>query len=141
MTRPSVSIRVDGIVSSTVMCRFRCKRSSDRLRSDDEKDARGVGDAHATLQLAYAMLDGHMNDRAWVAGDGLSMADCGAAPALFYAGIVSPFSADYQTAAAYFDRLTRPPSFQRTLGEAQLYFHLFPFVDDMPKRFRSDKAS
>jgi glutathione S-transferase len=113
----------------------------DRRRPDNEKDARGVGDAHATLQVAYAMLDRHMSDKTWVAGDDFSMADCAAAPALFYAGIVSPFAADYPAAAAYFERLVGRPSFQRTLAEARPYFHLFPFVDDMPKRFRSDGAS
>jgi glutathione S-transferase len=110
----------------------------DRLRLENERDARGVADAHATLQIAYAMLDRHMRDRAWVGGDGFSMADCAAAPALFYAGIVSPFAADYPAAAAYLDRLIARPSFQRTLAEARPYFHLFPFVDDMPKRFLSD---
>jgi glutathione S-transferase len=87
------------------------------------------------------MLDRHMSDKGWVAGDGFSMADCAAAPALFYAGIVSPFAADYPTAAAYFDRLIARPSFQRTLAEARPYFHLFPFVDDMPRRFRGDGVS
>jgi glutathione S-transferase len=110
----------------------------DRLRPEGEKDPRGVSEAHAALQVAYAMLDAHVAGRTWVVGDGFSMADCAAAPALFYAGIVSPFAADYPSAAAYFDRLAERPSFRRTIAEARPYFHLFPFVNDMPRRFLGD---
>ena len=63
------------------------------------------------------------------------MADCAAAPALFYAGIVSPFAPDYPNVASYFDRLAERPSFARTLAEARPYFHFFPFKDDIPARF------
>lgn len=113
---------------------------ADRMRPEGEKDPRGVVEAHATLQVAYAMLDRRTADKEWIIGDAFSMADCAAAPALFYAGIVSPFASDYPNAATYFDRLAERPSFKRTIAEARPYFHLFPFVDDMPKRFLGDKA-
>lgn len=106
----------------------------DRLRADGEKDPRGVEEAHATLRTAYAMLERRMADGTWAVGDGFSMADCAAAPALFYSGIVAPF-ASHAHVGAYFDRLCERPSFMRTLAEARPYFHLFPFVDDMPARF------
>jgi glutathione S-transferase len=107
----------------------------DRMRPEGEKDPRGVGEAHAMLRTAYAMLDRRVSDKSWVIGDAFSMADCAAAPALFYAGIVSPFSADHPNVVAYFDRLAARPSFARMLGEARPYFRFFPFADDIPARF------
>ena len=114
---------------------------ADRLRPEGEKDPRGLSEAHATLRTAYAMLDQRMNGKTWAAGEAFSMADCAAAPALFYAGIVSPFAREYTNAAAYFDRLAARPSFARTLAEARPYFQLFPFKDDIPARFLSDAAT
>jgi len=71
-----------------------------------------------------------------LAGRGFSMADCAAAPALFFAGAVQPFPAKFGHLTAYFDRLTDRPSFQRVIEEAKPYFSLFPFADDIPQRFR-----
>jgi glutathione S-transferase len=108
---------------------------TDRLRGDGEKDPRGVSEAHASLRTAYATLDQRVREKTWVMGDAFSMADCAAAPALFYAGIVSPFAGEYPHTAAYFERLVARPSFARTLAEARPYFHLFPYKDDIPARF------
>ncbi|MDB6097599.1 MAG: glutathione S-transferase [Gammaproteobacteria bacterium] len=89
----------------------------------------------ATLDTAYGMLDRHMATRTWVAGRGFSMADCAAAPALFYASTIQPFP-DHPHLEAYFDRLTQRPSFRRVLEEAKPYFSFYPFVDAIPKKFR-----
>ncbi len=107
----------------------------DRMRAGGEKDHPGVADAHATLRKAYSMLDERMQGRTWVIGDAFSMADCAAAPALFYAGIVSPFDREHGNVAAYFNRLVARASVARTLAEARPYFHLFPFQADIPARF------
>src|SRR3546814_10549958 len=56
----------------------------DSLRPEADRDARGVADARAMLDTAYAWLDRHMAGREWAAGDDFSLADCGAAPFLFY---------------------------------------------------------
>ena len=112
----------------------------DRLRPDGKKDPHGVTEAHATLRTAYAMLDQRMSDRTWSIGNTFTMADCAAAPALFYAGIVSPFAGDHRNVAAYFDRLTARPSFTRVLAEARPYFQFFPFKDDIPAQFLADEA-
>jgi len=114
---------------------------SDRMRPDGEKDPRGAREAHAMLRTAYAMIDRRVSEKTWVMGEAFSMADCAAAPALFYAGIVSPFAHDYPNVANYFDRLTGRPSFARTLAEARPYFHLFPFRDDIPARFLTDTSA
>jgi glutathione S-transferase len=106
----------------------------DRLRSDGERDPRGVADAQAALATAYGMLDRRMAGRTWVVGETFTLADCAAAPALFYAGIVAPFSPAYPNVTAYFERLLARPSFKRTLAEARPYFKFFPFKDAMPAR-------
>ena len=64
--------------------------------------------------------------KTWATGDSFTMADCAAAPALFYANKVQPFEATHPKLAAYFTRLTERPSFKRVLEEAQPYMKFFP---------------
>ena len=64
--------------------------------------------------------------RTWAAGDGFSLADCAAAPSLFYADWVHPISADYPVLRAYRSRLLARPSFARAVEEARPYRPLFP---------------
>ncbi|MBR0647547.1 glutathione S-transferase family protein [Plastoroseomonas hellenica] len=108
---------------------------TDRLRPEDEQDRRGVAEARATLRTAYAMLERRMADRRWAASDGFSLADCAAAPALFYAGIVEPFPPAHPHLAAYFDRLVERPSVRRVIEGARPYFPMFPFATMIPARF------
>lgn len=107
----------------------------DRRRDAGDKDPRGVEDADATLATAYRMLEERMPRRDWVAGDAFGMADCAAAPALFYASIVRPFTPGQTNLAAYFDRLMDRASVRRVIREARPYFDLFPFKDLIPPRF------
>ena len=110
----------------------------DRLRPEGAKDPSGVLEARQRLQTAYRVVDRRMADRTWAIGGQFTLADCAAAPALFYASIVAPFPADHHHLGAYFERLLARPSFRRTLNEARPYFGLFPFKDQMPARFLSD---
>ena len=98
----------------------------DRLRPQGEKDPRGVEEARARLQTSYAMIDREMAMRPWAMGDAFSLADCAAAPALFYANEVFPIGEEYASAKAYFDRLKARPSYARVLKEAEPYFAMFP---------------
>ena len=107
----------------------------DRLRSATEKDPAGLAEARAMIATAYDMIERRMTDRTWAAGDDFSIADCAAAPALFYASIVVPIPGSHPQVADYFERLLARPSFARVLDEARPYFHLYPFKDDMPARF------
>jgi glutathione S-transferase len=102
----------------------------DRRRPTDAKDPHGVEQARARLDIAYGLLEKQLRaqaeqGRSWAAGDGFSMADCAAAPALFYANEVHLFGA-HREVAAYFSRLRQRPSYARAFAEAQPYFHLFP---------------
>ena len=98
----------------------------DRLRPEGKNDPHGVGQAKASLMTAYTMIEQDMATQTWAMGDQFSMADCAAAPALFYANMVLPFSDTHKNVAAYFDRLMQRPSFIRVVKEAQPYFKLFP---------------
>jgi glutathione S-transferase len=108
---------------------------ADRLRPDGERDARGVAEARAALAVAYGALERHLEDKAWPAAGAFTLADCAAAPALFYAGIVAPFAASHPRTAAYFERLLERPAFKRVLAEARPWFEFFPYRDAMPARF------
>lgn len=108
---------------------------TDRLRADGERDPRGVADARATLSTAYGMVERQVANRTWAVGEAFSIADCAAAPALFYAGIVAPFADAHPGVAAYFDRLANRPSFARVIAEARPYFRFFPFNESIPARF------
>jgi glutathione S-transferase len=81
----------------------------------------------AQLGVAYGVIEAHMAERQWSAGDGLTLADCAAAPALFYADRIVPLKAAHPRAAAYLDRLKARPSFARVLQEAEPYLHWVPF--------------
>jgi glutathione S-transferase len=105
--------------------------------SDRLSDAAGnLTQARATLETAYRMIDHHLADRTWVSKPNFSLADCAAAPALFYAGTVHAFPPELRHLGAYFDRLTQRPSIRRVLEEAKPYFPLFPFAEAIPARFR-----
>jgi len=67
-----------------------------------------------------------MATKRWAIGDDFSMADCAAAPALFYANEVMPFGDTHRNVAAYLGRLLERPSYARALEEAQPYFKMFP---------------
>lgn len=107
----------------------------DRLRAQDTTDDYGVIEARVNLDGAYDMLEKQLAGKAWAAGDAFSMADCSAAPALFYAECVHPFTPKYPVMAAYFDRLMSRPSVKRVLEEARPYFQYFPFNEAIPARF------
>ncbi len=98
----------------------------DRLRPADNKDPYGVAQARARLQTAYGMIEREMASKTWAIGGEFTMADCAAAPALFYADKVSPFKDSHPNVASYFRRLMQRPSFARAVAEAEPYFHLFP---------------
>ncbi len=108
---------------------------ADRLRADGEKDPRGVENAREMLAMAYDLIDGHMAGRTWAAGEAFSLADCAAAPALFYAGIIAPWGEEQRALGAYFERLVARPSVARTLSEARPFFDYFPYRELMPARF------
>ena len=67
-----------------------------------------------------------MADREWAAGDGFSLADCGAAPFLLYAGRAHRIDPSFANVIAYRQRLPAPPPFARAVVEARPYHRYFP---------------
>lgn len=111
---------------------------TDRIRPEGSSDPHGVAEAQATLATAYRMIDRQLAGKAWAVGDAFTMADCAAAPGLFYASMAAPFPAGHPDLAAYFERLLARPSVQRVIAEARPYFGHFPYREAIPARFLGD---
>jgi glutathione S-transferase len=103
------------------------KAVADNFRPEDARDPHGVAEAKALLDRAYRMTDAELvrTGADWIAGDTFSLADCGAAPALFYANMIVPL-APYPHLEAYFERLLARPSFAQAVDEARPYREFFP---------------
>lgn len=99
---------------------------TDRLRPEGQHDSFGVDEARRLLSTALELVDKAMRAKEWAAGSVFSMADCAAAPALWYAHKVQPFADKHPNAFAYLDHLTARPSFARALREAEPYLQYFP---------------
>jgi glutathione S-transferase len=98
----------------------------DRIRPAGRQDPFGVADAKAQLAVALSYLEREAAARTWFSGDDFGLADCAAAPALYYADRVQPLTGAHGAVRAYLDRLTARPSFARVLKEAEPYFAMFP---------------
>jgi glutathione S-transferase len=101
------------------------KTVGDRNRPADKKDPHGVEDAKRLIATSYAVLEKQLGERQYAIADSFTMADCAAAPALFYAAKNVPLDG-FPKSAAYLDRLQQRPSFARVLREAEPFFHLYP---------------
>jgi glutathione S-transferase len=102
------------------------KLVSDRLRPEADRDPYGVAEARGMLDKAYAWLDQRMADRTWAAGADFSLADCAAAPSLFYADWAQGIDKAHQHLCAYRARLLARPSFARAVDEARPFRGYFP---------------
>jgi glutathione S-transferase len=97
----------------------------DRLRPAGQGDSFGVDEARARIASCYGMIDKEVANKTWAMGETFTLADCAAAPALFYGNKVLPFG-DHKNVTAYFARLLARPSFARVVKEAEPYFAMFP---------------
>ena len=110
---------------STSICRCRrswatgCGLPTGRIRMASRKRAR-------RSRPRSDMIEQGMLQQPWAIGDAFTLADCAAAPSLFYADKVMPFGASHPNAAAYLERLKQRPSYARVLAEAEPYFRFFP---------------
>ncbi len=99
---------------------------SDAIRAAERRDPDGVADARRTLDAAYRWLERRMAGRQWAAGEGFTLADCAAAPALFYADWVHAIDDALSNVRSYRRRLLARPSFARAVDEARPYRPSFP---------------
>lgn len=102
------------------------KVMGDVLRPDGSKDPFGVEQALEHLRIALGLVEKRMETMQWAAGDRFTMADCSAAPALFYANRLVPLAKSFPKTDGYLTRLKQRPSYRRTLEEAAPYFQFIP---------------
>ena len=98
---------------------------SDRMRTEKERDAKGVAGARKMLDVAYAWLEARVTPETWLCG-GFSLAECSAAPSLFYADWVHPIGDRFPGVRAFRRRVLSRPSVARVVDEARPYRKLFP---------------
>jgi glutathione S-transferase len=99
---------------------------TNQLRPEDRRDSYGVEEARAALDTAYRWLDGVMIRRTWAAGDDFTLADCAAAPSLFYADWAHPIGERFPHVRSYRSRLLARPSVAQTVDEARPFREFFP---------------
>jgi glutathione S-transferase len=85
-----------------------------------------MAEARQALDTAYTWLEERLSDRAWAAGGAFSMADCAAAPSLFYADWVHEIAPAFPRLRAYRSQLLARPSFARAVDEGRPYRRYFP---------------
>jgi glutathione S-transferase len=102
------------------------KINFDKIRPADQRDPAGVEDAKKMYRTALDMLEQAIDGKQWAMGDAFTMADCAAAPPLFYGNMQIPFEKSHPKAHAYLERLKARPSYARALKEAEPYFNLLP---------------
>jgi glutathione S-transferase len=102
----------------------------DRLRPADKRDSYGVEEARAQLRTSYGIIEQQMASGAWAMGETFSLADCAAAPSLFYGSMAEPLGEDHGNVRAYLERLKARPSFARVMKEAEPYFNMVPKEGD-----------
>jgi len=95
------------------------------MRVARERDARGMAEARKTLEAAYGWLEQQLGD-AWLGGDAFSLADCAAAPALFYADWVQPIGERFPALLGYRRRVLGRAAVARVVEEARPYRKFFP---------------
>jgi glutathione S-transferase len=97
-----------------------------QLRPEPDRDSYGVTEARAFLDRIYAWLDERLAGRTWAVGDAFTLADCAAAPSLFYADWVQQIPPIHGNLRQYRARLLAHPSVVRAVDEARPYRRYFP---------------
>ena len=123
---PGVEVHMfDRVLDNYVMTPVQ-KIVLNHLRPEAHRDPYGVTEARALLDRIYTWLDAHLASRAWAAGAGFTLADCAAAPSLFYADWVQEIFPAHANLRAYRARLLARPSVARAVDEGRPYRRYFP---------------
>jgi glutathione S-transferase len=96
------------------------------IRPEGSRDSFGVDKARSQLFLAYDWLETNLGDGPWAAGEEFTLADCAAAPSLFYADWVEEIGPERPRLAAYRARLLEHPVIKRAVDEGRPYRAYFP---------------
>jgi glutathione S-transferase len=107
-----VSDSVQAVVADTFLERF---------------DEGAVAQAKARIDMSYGMLETQLAVHEFLAGDAFTIAECAAAPGLFYALGIHPWDEDaHPQLTRYYRALARRPSFAKVIEDARPYRDLFP---------------
>lgn len=98
----------------------------DNIRPQGQRDPYGVDEAKRIVRGLYAVVEMQLSERAFMVGDGFTLADCAAAPALWYATRNAPLEGGFPRVAAYLERMKARPSFARAVKESEPLFHMYP---------------
>lgn len=96
------------------------------IRPEDSRDPYGVARAMGRLRTAYDWLEENLGDGPWAVGEEFTLADCAAAPSLFYADWVEEIGLGRPRLSAYRARLLAHPVIKRAVDEARPYRSYFP---------------
>ncbi|MET0292920.1 MAG: glutathione S-transferase family protein [Steroidobacteraceae bacterium] len=116
---------LDGVIDDYVAAPMQ-RIVADFMRPPAEREVGTIAQAKATLDKSYDWLDARLAGRSWGAGDDFGLADCAAAPALFYADWVHPIGNQRPRLASYRAKLLARPSVKRVVDDARPYRHYFP---------------
>lgn len=98
----------------------------DNIRPAGQRDPYGVEEAKRIIRGVYGVVETQLGAHEFIAGDSFTMADCAAAPALWYGVRNAPLDGAFPRVAAYLERLKARPAFARALKESEPLFHLYP---------------
>jgi glutathione S-transferase len=98
----------------------------DNIRPEGQRDPYGVDEAKRIVHGIYTVIETQLGDRDFAVGDVFTMADCAAAPALWYSTRNVPLDGAYPRIAAYLERLKARPAFARAVKESEPLFHMYP---------------
>jgi glutathione S-transferase len=98
----------------------------DNIRPEGQRDPYGVEEAKRIMRGIYGVVETQLGDREFIVGSQFTMADCAAAPALWYSARNVPLGGAFPRIAAYLERLKSRPSFARALKESEPLFHMYP---------------
>lgn len=99
---------------------------ADAMRPAEAKDALSVDQAHTMLVKTYNWLNAKLDGREWAASNRFTIADCSAAPSLFYSDWVHPIPETHTNLKQYRARLLNRPSVKRVVDEARPFRAYFP---------------
>ena len=116
---------LDRIFDNYVMTPMQ-KIVADKLRPQADRDSYGVAEARSLLDKIYTWLNDRVAGQGWAVGRSFSLADCAAAPSLFYADWAHEIPAGHAALRAYRARLLAHPSVARAVDEARPFRSYFP---------------
>ena len=102
------------------------KPVAEALKSEGSRKEEAMAEARSALDTAYAWLERRLAGRTWAAGNDFSMADCAAAPSLFYADWVHEIAPSFPRLRSYRARVLGRPSIARAVEEGRPYRGYFP---------------